>query len=153
MLSVAEAILNVAKSLLGMSDQLRSADRQRRHDMADLFGQVSECLADTSAVIRKGEIPHGRCAELLTYAQDLPRRIDRELGPQNAGELGRQLAEAHTVEKLASELSDLPDKEPYLAALDEAAGKLRALANLVRVGCAWRIVSSEHKLNQIRVLL
>ena len=85
-------------------------------------------------MIRKGEIAHGRCADLLTYAQELPCRIDRELGPQRADELGLPLAEAHTVEKLASELRNLLDKKPYLATLEEASGKLRALPNLVRAG-------------------
>lgn len=134
MLTVARSILDVVKSLLDVSQSLRTADRQRRQDMAELFSGISGCLGETSASLRRGEVPHGRCAELLQYAQALPAVVGRELGPVRAEELGRQLFEAHRVEQLAVELGQAADKEPYLAQLDEAAGKWVALASLVRVG-------------------
>lgn len=137
MLDIFGTILNVAKSLLGLSDQLRTADRQRRGDMAQLFESISDCLVAVATEIRAGGVPHGRCAELAQYAQELPRRVEAELGQQKAQELGETLFSAYNVESVAMGLQEVADeqqKDPYLAKIEEAAGKFRALANLVRAG-------------------
>lgn len=130
-------ILDVARSLLGMSDQLRSANRQRRGDMAVLFESISDCLVAVSTEIRTGGVPHGRCAELAQYAESLPGLVADELGVQQANDLGATLYSAYNVESVAiglQEVADAHQKEPYLAQLEEASGKFRALANLVRAG-------------------
>ena len=44
MLDIFKTILDVAKSLLGMSDQLRNAERERRKDMSHLFEQISNLM-------------------------------------------------------------------------------------------------------------
>jgi hypothetical protein len=116
-----------------MSNQLRDADRQRRSDLAELLGKISDCLAEVSVKIRAGDVPYGHCAELLTYANELPSRINKQVGEDKANELGQQLADAHNVEQFGIEVGALADKEPSLASLDEAAGTFRALSNLVRL--------------------
>jgi hypothetical protein len=136
MFDIFKTILDVAKSLLGLSDQLRSADRQRREAMSGLFSSISDCLVDVSTEIRAGRIPHGRCAEIEQYAQDLPGKIRNEV-PDRADELGQLLQSAYHVEIVAMNLHQLEqdaDKEPYLAQIEEAAGKFRALANLIKAG-------------------
>jgi hypothetical protein len=65
MLGVFKAILDLANSLLGVSAQLKSAERQRRLDMAELFEKISACLASVSREIRAGGVPHGRCGVTL----------------------------------------------------------------------------------------
>jgi len=137
MLDIFKTILDVAKSLLGISDQLRNADRQRRAEMAKLFEQISDTLVAVSAEIRTGGIPHGRCGELQQYSAALPALLKDDLGESRAQELGDTLLSAYNVESVAMNLQKVVDdqeKEPYLAQLEEASGKFRALANLVRVG-------------------
>jgi hypothetical protein len=134
MLDIVKNILDVVKSLLGLSTELKSAERQNRADMAKLFDDISACLAGTSAEIRAGAVPHGRCGELLTYGQNLPALVEGAIGVQKARELGDQLISAYAVERLAYQLANVPDRETHLAALEEASGKFRALANLMRVG-------------------
>jgi hypothetical protein len=134
MLDLAKNILDVVKSLLGLSDQLKAAERQRREGMAMLFESIGSCLAATSAEIRAGGIPHGRCGELISYAETLPGVIDREVGRARAEQLGRTLHSAYGVERLALAIGEIPDREPYVAQLEEAAGKFLALANVVRFG-------------------
>ena len=137
MFDIFGTILDVAKSLLGLSDQLRNADRQKRGDMAQLFESISDCLVAVSTEIRSGGVPHGRCAELAQYAEALPGLVEAELGQPKARELGQTLHSAYNVESVAIGLQQVADdqqKDPYLAQIDEASGKFRALANLVRVG-------------------
>jgi hypothetical protein len=137
MLEIFKIILDVAKSLLGISDQLRKADQQRRTDLANLFEQISDTLVAVSTEIREGGIPHGRCAELQQYSAELPALLKDELGESRAQELGETLFSAYNVESVAMNLQQVMDdqeKEPYLAQIEEASGKFRALANLVRVG-------------------
>jgi len=134
MIDLAKNILDVAKALLGMSDQLRAAVRQRRADMANLFESISSCLATVSSEIRVGNVPHGKCGELITYSEALPGLIDKELGESKAKELGETLRSAYNVECMAMELSEVAEKEPHLKEIEEASGKFRALANILRVG-------------------
>lgn len=137
MLDIFKTILDVAKSLLGISDQLRNAERERRKDMAHLFEQISNCLVAVSTEIREGGVPHGRCQELQQYAAALPALIKKDSGESRAHELGDTLFSAYNVESVAMNLQKIADdqeKEPYLAQIEEASGKFRALANLVRVG-------------------
>ena len=137
MIDMFRTILEVARSLLGMSDQLRAADRQRRGDMAHLFEQIGGCLIAVSTEIRAGGVPHGRCAELRQYATALPDLVRDELGDAQAQDLGATLLSAYDVERVAMELHQVEhaaQKEPYLAEIEEASGKFRALANLVRLG-------------------
>ena len=124
--------LELVRTLLGLSGQLKSAATERRQRMADLFDKISECLADVSAKIRNGTPPHGRCGELATYAYQLPGHIDAELGEEQAKEIGAILLSAHNVEAVGIELLKSKDKEPELSIIDEASGKFRALAHLLR---------------------
>lgn len=104
-------------------------------DMAKLFEQISGCLTTVSAEIQAGRVPHGKCGELFAYAQRLPNKIRDELGDDEAEHLGGMLRSAFNVEGVAMHLPDvLAKKKPYLKEIDEAAGELQALANLVRVG-------------------
>ena len=134
MLDIAKAILDAAKAILGLADQLKTAERQQRADMADLFDKISACLAATSSEIRAGEIPHGRCGELMMYADSLPPLAMGALGDEKAKALGVQLHSAYAVERLAVQIAEAADQEPHLAALEEASGTFRALANLLRAG-------------------
>ena len=137
MFDIFKTILEVAKSLLGVSEQLRSAGRERRGDMAQLFDAISECLVAVSTEIRTGGVPHGRCAELAQYAEALPGLVQDELGEDRAEELGSTLYSAYNVESVAmglQQVEDAKEKEPYLAQIEEASGKFRALATLMRAG-------------------
>ena len=97
MLDIAKAILDAAKAILGLADQLKTAERQQRADMADLFDKISACLAATSSEIRAGEIPHGRCGELMMYADSLPPLAMGALGDEKAKALVVQLHSAYAV--------------------------------------------------------
>jgi hypothetical protein len=126
----------VASSLSEKSDRLRSAERQRRTDMAELFTSIGACLEAVSGEIRAGNVPHGRCAELFRYARALPDKVRKELGDEEAEQLGRKLMSAYNVEGAAiPRLEDVQaDTKPYLKEIDEASGEFRALANLVKLG-------------------
>ncbi len=124
--------LDLVRTLLGLSGQLKTAAIERRSRMATLFDKISECLADVSAQIRNGTPPHGRCGELATYAYDLPSHIDAEVGEAKANEIGAILHEARNVEGLAIELLKSNERDADLSVIDEASGKFRALAHMLR---------------------
>lgn len=125
-------IRTVAQELLGVSEGLRAADKQRRSDMAALFYEISDCLSDVAAEIRLGNEPSGKCGEIMAYSEALPDRISKELGDKKAAELGDLLRSSYAVEALSLQLFDSPEKESELSKLEEASGKFRALGNIVK---------------------
>jgi hypothetical protein len=125
----------VSSALSRESERLRTAERERRMDMATLFEFIGRCLTAVSGEIRAGGVPHGRCAELFRYAQGLPDKIRKELGDDEAERLGLMLLSAYNVEGVAINLRDVhAEKESSLKEIDEAAGEFQALSNLVRLG-------------------
>lgn len=134
MRNVAKNILGVATSLLGLSDQLKAGDPVRRLGMASLFEDISDSLAALSGEIRNGDtVVYARCAQLIVYAQALPRAIGNEVGDSNATTLGNRLHSGYDFERLTTEISEDTDKKPALAELEEASGKFRSLVHCLDV--------------------
>jgi hypothetical protein len=136
-IDVIKGIAEVAQSLLGLQDKLTAGRRQRREDMAALFSAISACLESVSAEMRKGNVPHGRCYELETYARRLPDAIREEVGGAEANRLGTTLLSAHAVERLAMEINEVTEtggKEACLKDIEKASGEFRAIANI----CAFK---------------
>jgi len=130
--SLAVTILGAIKTLFGLKDDLAKADSSRRTAMASKFENVAVCLEAAADDIRHDIYPAGRCAEMLTYAVELPPLVADGLGHAGkAQEIGDALKEAYAVERLFGD-RDKPEGKVDLAKLDEAAGLLRALATLVR---------------------
>jgi hypothetical protein len=131
-ISVALKILDAIKTLVGFGQDLAKSDASRRAAMAAKFEAVVGCLEGTAAEIRAGHYPGGRCAEMLTYAVELPPLVAKDLRDEGkAQEIGDALKEAYRVELLFRD-RETPEGKADLAKLDEAAGLLRALATLVR---------------------
>jgi hypothetical protein len=138
MLTAFKTILEVAKAIFRLADQLKAANRQRKQDMAAFFADISSCLQAVAAEIRLGNIPHGRCSELQTYADALPDLVRNEVGTAQADALGATLRSAYNVEGAAAEIAgatqgDAKARDQYIQPIDEAAGKFKALASILRV--------------------
>ena len=131
-LTIAEKLLGFVKTLFGFKESLAKAKLERRQRMAVLFESVAACLEDTARQIRGGSYPAGRCHELLTYAVELPATVEDEVGAAKAQEIGAALTDAHEIERLFGDRNNA-DGPAQIAKLDEAAGLLRALSNLVKV--------------------
>lgn len=132
MLELFNLILDVAKSLLKVVNQLRGAEYERRASMAILFEEISICLASLSSEIRLGNIPYKTCLDLCSYVQQLPDKIRQEVGPAQAQKLGATLSSVCAVENLAYNIGQVADPEPYLKQIEEASGKFQSLANIMR---------------------
>ena len=132
MFDVGLKILEAVRALFGFKETLAKARDERRQRMGGVFVAVADCLEEAAREIRAGSYPAGRCQELLTYAVELPKVVDEELGAAKAQEIGQALTEAHRVEMLFAQRAT-SEGIADLARLEEAAGTLRALANLVRL--------------------
>lgn len=127
-----DTILSVARRLFEFKDALNRARRDRRDRIAEYFEQVSQCLAEVSGTLKKGKIPHGKCAEMQVYATRLPQTIGDQVAEAEVKSLSEQLESAHAVEALLSELSHSPHPDAELAKLDEAAGIFMGVAASIR---------------------
>lgn len=109
-------------------------DKAQAGNLADLMEKISECLDKTVAAIREGRVPHGECAKLQTYSENLPVFLKGLLSEEKALELGDLLLSAYRVEGLAEELMLMPDQALHLVELEKASGKFSASADLLRTG-------------------
>lgn len=129
---IIDEILGVARELFGLRDLLSKTRADRRAKVVAFFESVSRCVADVSTSIKNDQVPHGKCAEMEIYAQELPALVEDEVGKDRARALGEKLRAAYEVERLLGELPGGPVRDQELAKLDQAAGVFQALANVVR---------------------
>lgn len=125
-------LLDVAKGLLGFKDQFTQARRERRDRLADYFATIAKTIEEVAQSFRDGNIPHGKCAEMLGHADMLEATVTPELGANEAKAYAEKLKAAHEVELLANEILGTSDPEPQIQQLDAAAGTLRALSAAIR---------------------
>jgi hypothetical protein len=129
---ITENLVEAAKLVIGVLDKLRAAKREHKNDIANLFEEISACLATVSSEIRMGNVPSGKCGQIITYAEELPKLIKKDVGKAKAEQIGKTLHSAYNVEQLAMTIHKLADKESYLRSIEEASGKFQAFANILR---------------------
>jgi hypothetical protein len=132
MLDLVKNIVEVARAVLQLATGVSAVTRDRKDRLADLLANISKTLAQASSELKTGATPHGSCAKLLEYSEQLARALNGFVPQQKAEELGDTLRSSYAVESLAISLQNSPDKPANLSALDEAAGKFEAAAELLR---------------------
>lgn len=130
-MTMATNILNLAKSLLGLVDELRKVDLERREKIAHLFENIRASLLSASDEIGNDRTPHGVCSEIIHYAESLAVLIRAEVGNDHADELEHTLSYVCDGKRLALPIMSEEDKAFCLTVLDEASGKFRALVNIL----------------------
>jgi hypothetical protein len=124
----------VAKDLFGLRQEFKAASRERRHEIAEFFSSISQCLGAVYEQLMSDEVPHGRCAELATYADTQPKVVSGVINPDRAKALAENLRRAHNVESLMMERGGDPQGLANLPKLAEASGIFAALAASVKAG-------------------
>lgn len=133
--TIVETIFMVGEKLFGLRGELIKAEQMRKQQVAEYLAKIAQTIEEASSLLKQGQYPHGKCQELFVHAQNMEAAIGDLVGKVRALELADQLREVHNIERLHAEFSTLdnPQRERSLAALDQAAGHLRATAAFVRV--------------------
>jgi hypothetical protein len=134
MVGIIKDIIDVAKALFGVKENLAKANKQKRNEMAEYFQAISVCLVGTYENLLENEVPHGRCGELAEYARSMPKVIEGFVHDDKAIELSELLLSSHKVEGLWDQFNENPEKKKDLPVIAEAAGIFLALSNSVRAG-------------------
>lgn len=127
-----DTILSVAKALFDFKGEFDKSRRDRKDRIAQYFEEISKCLAEISSELKAHKYPYGKCAEMRTYADRLPRTVGDIIGKNEAQRLAKDLESAHEVELLFNQLEGSPNRRRDLAKLEEASGIFKALANSLR---------------------
>ena len=132
---IIETILDVGMKLFGLRAQLSKARQDRKALVADFLSALAQTIEDVTGSLRQGIYPGGKCQELLSHALRMEEAIGDLIGTQDAQDLSNKLREIWQIEQLYGELKSESDdkRESRLRLLDEAAGKFRAAAAVVRV--------------------
>jgi hypothetical protein len=125
----------VARTILAATLLSPPLDPQRKKAVAGYFRRIAKTLGEAAAALRQGSVPHGKCGEMLGYAEELPTVLGEVIGQQQAEALSRKLMESYAVEQFGSQFMHLRDAErnAKFGELDEAAGYFRAAAQSLQV--------------------
>lgn len=133
-MSVIGDIVAVAKELRDLRSNFSNAKTEQRQRIAAYLASISDCLDGMYESLKKNEVPHKRCAEMMAYAELLPSALGDTIDPEKAKELSDRLRRSHEVEGLWYEFKAHPEAKAELQKIAEAAGVFSGLANSVRVG-------------------
>lgn len=135
MSTIIDTIFSVSQKLFDLRSKLTKARHDRKQTVEDFLSTIAQTIEDTSAQLKQGNYPHGKCQELLVHSQHMEAAIGDLIGESQAKDLGAQLAEVCQIERLHAELGADTDSERHrqLSVLDQAAGQFRATAAFVRV--------------------
>ncbi|MBE9509765.1 MAG: hypothetical protein IMY71_02715 [Bacteroidetes bacterium] len=133
---IAETIFGVAKDLFGIFSKLDEKRLSRTAKVTDYFSNLAQTIEDTSAYLKKGEYPHGKCEELRFHAENMTKTIGDLIGKNEAEDYEGKVLEVWEIERMHYELSDIDnekEKHSKLQMLDEAAGYFRGVAAHLRI--------------------
>lgn len=111
-----------------------AANEPRRRAIADYYRKIAATLTEVAAALRQAQIPHGKCGEMLGYAEQLPAQIGDFVGAEQTHLLADKLKQAYDVESFYGEFGHLLNKDAKFSDLDRAAGYFSAAADSLLVG-------------------
>ena len=132
---IADVLYRVGKELFDGILKLDEKRIQRKDKIADYFSHLGQIIEDTSALLKKGQYPHGQCAELQMHAQQMVATIGDLIGNEKAQDYQNQVMQVWQIEKLFGELQTLTsdEKTDKFKTLDAAAGYFRGIAAHLRI--------------------
>lgn len=130
---IIETLLSVGLDLFGIISKLDEKKIARNARLGDYFSSLAQVIEETSASLKKGDYPHGQCAQLSRHAEQMKDAIGSVV--KDVDKYAAKVREVWEIEQLYGELSPLTEKEraEKLKKLDEAAGHFRAIAALTKV--------------------
>lgn len=124
LISVSGGIFSLLKTAY---DVHRARNAAQDAAIALLFTQIADTLDWTVKDFRAGLVPHGACAAMAQYAEELPHVLNSLLPQQEIHRYSKMLLNAHHVERLAiSHAAGHLD----LTELEKVSGTFRAIATL-----------------------
>jgi hypothetical protein len=135
MLDIAKTLFDLGKGLFGIRGELEKARKDRRDRAAEYFSNIARLIEETSALLKKKQYPHGKCAELEQLALLMPQTLKGVMADENIEGHKEALLSVRQIELLFNDIQPLQPRAipKKLAKLDEAAGYFRALAAHLRV--------------------
>ena len=134
MIDIAKTLFDVARGLFDLRGELRKATRDRKDRVADYFDSLATLVESVAASLRRGEYPHGSCAQLHTLASLMTTTLEGLIGEDEARDYQERLLGIWQIEQLFGDLQSMSPKqaENRLVEIEQAAGYFRAIAMHLR---------------------
>ena len=125
-----DAYLVLARELLNENSKVvGKATPARKEAIARYYQKISSTLNHVESELRAYNTPHGDCAKMREYAEQLPKAIGDYVGEQTAMDLSHRLLQAYQVEGLLMELQGIPNRDERLRDLGKAAAYFEVAAD------------------------
>ena len=125
----------IARAILAATLLAPPLDAARKKAITAYYRAIAKTLGEVANALRAGTVPHGKCGEMLGYAQQLPAVLGDMIGQPQAAALAQKLMESYAVEQFGVQFMHLPqaERDARFGGLDEAAGYFRAAARSLLV--------------------
>jgi len=123
---------DIAQGLLGLKDSFLKAKRERKDRIAEYFSTIGNIIQEAVDIFKKGDIPHGKCQQMLDHAQYFADVVGDTIETDKAQEFQKKLIESHEVELLASEILGQDGSDKKIAELEKISGSFISLGSAIK---------------------
>jgi hypothetical protein len=128
---IIDLILSIAKNIWDVTLDLNGKKREKIEHAAAFLNQISQILTDAADSLAEKKVPHGKCEELRSHAEDFENVMRDFIVADKLKELSRRLVESWQIEKAYYELEQLQfdnNADEKIIALRKAGGYFRAVS-------------------------
>ena len=123
---------DIVQGLLSLKDSFAKANRERKDRIAEYFLTIGNIIQEAVDIFKKGDIPHGKCQQMLDHVQHFADVVGDTIEPDKAQEFQKKLIESHEVELLASEILGQDGSEEKIAELEKISGSFLTLGSVIK---------------------
>jgi hypothetical protein len=125
-------LLDIAQGLLGFKDSFAKAKRDRKDRIAEYFLKLGNIIQETADVIKEGNIPHGKCQQILDHAQNFSNVVGDTIEKDKAEAFQNKLIDSHKVELIASEILGINGSSEDIIELEKISGSFISLGDIIK---------------------
>jgi len=123
---------DIAQGLLGLKNNFMKAKRDRKDRIAEYFSTIGNIIQDAADIFKKGEVPHGKCQQMLDQAKLFSGVVGDTIDKDKAQEFQQKLVKSHKVEMLASEILEQDGAGKKISELERISGSFLALGSAIK---------------------
>lgn len=123
---------DLAQGLVGMKDSFEKAKRDRKDRIAEYFTTVGTIIQEAAEIFKKGEVPHGKCQQMLDQAEYFTQVVGDTIDEDKAKEFQQKLIESHEIEMLVYEILQSGDEKEKINELEKISGSFMALGAAIK---------------------
>ena len=123
---------DLVQGLVGLKESFQKAKRERKDRIAEYFTTIGIIIQESVDIFKKGEVPHGKCQQMLDQAGYFTDVIGNTINKEKAEEFQKKLIASHELEMLVHEVLGTGKAKEKIIEMEKISGSFLALGTAIK---------------------